>query len=241
MSLPHRRRSRTRGPAKLAPVPDRDTEWLDQLRTDPADGATWPPDQSAVIFEGASDIGLMPEGVVAIKETGRDTQPLAKLRAQSPPAFGHQGYAPDATGPMAVIPLPPAIGDALARDEEWAPRFAALPCGHCGAPPPVQAGDVLDRARAIGHSNWRAFQDGWKHDTDLILTCPKCQEDDAWKARQGQLAVPGGPRHAAVLAVDVMLTSNSYPDVRTLFDAAERRNRKRFGFIRRGRHAGGAR
>ena len=85
MTLPFRRRSRPRGAARLAPVPGRDTEQLGQLTTGPADGTTWPAPPSAVIFEGANDIGLMPPGVVAIKDWGRDTQPLAWGRTEQEP------------------------------------------------------------------------------------------------------------------------------------------------------------
>jgi hypothetical protein len=100
-----------------------------------------------------------------------------------------------------------------------------VPCGHCGTPPPVPDG-IDERTRILGHVNWLARQAGWKYDTDLILTCPPCQQDEAWKARQGQLEVrwPDGGicmRHddgtgdrcdcpSAVLATDVMLTSHDY-------------------------------
>lgn len=243
MSLQSRRSGRPRGQAGLAPVGDIPGEPItDANAALPGwDGITWPqPD-----FTGASTIGLMTQDAspVAIKETGKDTQPLAMLRAQHPPAFGHEGYAPDATGPMAVLPMPPAIGDALARDPSWGARMASQPCGHCGGQMPVQASDVLERARALGHANWRAKRAGWKHDTDLILTCPACQDDPGWKARQGQVEVHGGPRRAAALAVDVMLARNDYADITGLADAAERRNARRFDGIWhriRANRAGGA-
>ena len=86
MSFQKRRSSRKgRGRARLALTPDEEAaagHWLDTITTDPADGTTVPaPAQSAVIFDGASDIGVMPPGVVAVKETGRDTHPLAWKRA----------------------------------------------------------------------------------------------------------------------------------------------------------------
>jgi hypothetical protein len=125
----------------------------------------------------------------------------------------------------AIGRLAPAIGDALTHDETWGPKLAPLPCGHCGTPPPVPDG-ILDRTRIIGHVNWLAAQAGWRFDTDLIWTCPPCQQGAAWKARQGQLEVrwPDGGicmRHddgtgdrcdcpGTVLAVDVMLTSHDY-------------------------------
>jgi hypothetical protein len=128
---------------------------------------------------------------------------------------------------MPAIGRPPvSIGDALTHDDQWGPKLAPVPCGHCGAPPPVPDG-ILDRTRIIGHVNWLARQAGWKYDVDLILTCPPCQQDKAWKARQGQLEVrwpddgycyrhdAGDPDAdcacpATVLAVDVMLTSHDY-------------------------------
>lgn len=83
MNLPFRRSSRHgRGRARLTPVPDRDTEALGQLTTGPADGTTWTLPPGVIRFEGRSDIGLMPPGVVAIKDWGRDTQPLAWLNNQ---------------------------------------------------------------------------------------------------------------------------------------------------------------
>jgi hypothetical protein len=228
--------------------------------------ADW--DATTIEFTGASGAGLpgpatevigraeysgttvewhsgLPDGVtpVAIKQHGRDTQPIAQLRAEpryQPPDTVPAGYAAT-TGPIPALGRPAvSIGDALTRDETWGPKLAPLPCGHCGAPPPVPAG-ILERTRIIGHVNWLAARAGWRFDTDLIRTCPACQQDDAWKARQGQLELrldgppdakvpPSGTcdRHdappwadvdpdecrctcpGAVLAVDVMLASEDH-------------------------------
>lgn len=190
-------------------------------------------DATAIEFTGASGTGLPdPDGaqIAAIRDAGYrawDTRPPA-------------GYTAT-TGPMPTLDRPAVtIGDALTRDNQWGPKLAPLPCGHCGAPPPVPAG-ILERTRIIGHVNWLALQDGWKFDYDLTWTCPPCQQGDAWKARQGQLEVrldgppdakvpPAGTcdRHdlgpdlgvpvngyrctcpGAVLAVDVMLASEDH-------------------------------
>jgi hypothetical protein len=158
------------------------------------------------------------------------TQPLDRLRAQpryqpqQPPPAGYSAT----TGPMPALSRPAvSIGDALAHDDEWGPKLAPRPCGHCGTPPEIPAG-ILDRTRIIGHVNWLAGQAGWKYDVDIILTCPPCQQDDRWKARQGQLEVQGPDsgwycyRHdandpdadcacpGAVLTVDVMLASEDH-------------------------------
>ena len=218
MNLPRRRRSRPRGQARLAltgdfPVTDQDiTEALPR--------ADW--DGRTYEFTGASDIGTMPAPVP-------DTEPITRLRAQPryqptepPPA----GYA-DTTGPMPALGRPAvSIGDALTHDAQWGPKLAPLPCGHCGTYPAIPDG-ILDRTRIIGHVNWLARQAGWAYDADLTLTCPDCQQDDEWKARQGQVEVrwPAGSccyRHdvnnpdadctcpGAVLAVDVMLASEDH-------------------------------
>ena len=227
MNLPFRRRSRPRGAARLAltgDIPDTGesvTEILERVRPADYDGTT-------VIFGGASDAGLA-DGDVYPHEPYPDpaprTEPAARLRARPPQQPPPAGYSAT-TGPMPAIGrLAPAIGDALTRDETWGPKLAPLPCGHCGTPPPVPDG-ILERTRIIGHVNWLAAQAGWKYDVDLILTCPPCQQDAAWKARQGQLEVrwPDGGicmRHddgtgdrcdcpGTVLAVDVMLTSHDY-------------------------------
>lgn len=170
-------------------------------------------------FTGASAPGQPP---------GHDTAPDSFPMLRARPAR----YATEATGPQPALTLPPAIGDALTRDETWGPKLAPLPCGHCGAHPDIPAG-ILARARILGHVNWLAFQAGWAYDTDLILTCPPCQQGEAWKARQGQLELHRHdefcPRHdagfaagarpdgatpctcpGAVITVDVMLASEDY-------------------------------
>ena len=94
MSLDKRRYKRPRGRQRQALTPDEEAaagHWLDTITTDPADGTTVPaPSQSAVIFDGTSDIGVMPPGVIAVKQRGRDTHPLAWNRAplaiEPPPA-----------------------------------------------------------------------------------------------------------------------------------------------------------
>jgi rubredoxin len=236
MKLPRRRSSRPRGRARLAPVgdfPDTGesvTDILERARPASYDGTT-------ITFGGASNAGLPDTAPLAHHlaalpgyEDADIPEPVARLRAepryrppqQPPPA----GYAAT-TGPMPAIGRPAvSIGDALTHDDHWGPMLAPLPCGHCGTPPPVPGG-ILDRTRIIGHVNWLAAQAGWKHDVDIIWTCPDCQQDKAWKARQGQLEVrwPDGGycyRHdagdpdadctcpATVIAADVMLTSRDY-------------------------------
>jgi len=189
------------------------TEPVPQLRTADYDATT-------VIFTGASDVGL--------PDTGPRAEPVATLRAEpryQPPEPA--GYAAT-TGPIPALGRPAvSIGDALTRDETWGPKLTPLPCGHCGTPPRVPDG-ILERTRIIGHVNWLAIRAGWRFDTDFIWTCPQCQQDDAWKARQGQLEVYGRgmiitcKRHdwgnpdadcvcpGAVLAVDVMLASEDH-------------------------------
>lgn len=186
-------------------------------------------DATTIEFTGASGTGL-PD----------DTQPAAAgpppfgwwLRAQpayQPPVPA--GYAAT-TGPIPALGRPAvSIGDALTRDDHWGPKLAPLPCGHCGTPPPVPGG-ILERTRIVGHVNRLAWNAGWKYDVDLIWTCPACQQDDAWRARQGQLELHrfGEPcdRHdappwadvdpdecrctcpGAVVAVDVMMASEDY-------------------------------
>ena len=182
--------------------PEPSTEPIPHLRTAAYDATT-------ITFAGISAPGL----------------PDADIAAARAPA----GYAA-ATGPMRAPGRPAvSIGDALTRDDTWGPKLAPLPCGHCGTPPRVPDG-ILERTRIIGHVNWLAFEAGWKFDVDLIWTCPDCQDGEAWKARQGQLAHPAAAcdRHSlaawpdvpvdecrctcpgAVLAVDVMLASNDY-------------------------------
>jgi hypothetical protein len=237
MNLPRRRRSRPRGAARLALTGDFPetgesvTEILERARPADYDGTT-------VIFEGASDAGLMDHDVYLHEpypDPAPPAEPAARLRAQpryqpqQPPPAGYSAT----TGPMPAIGrLAPAIGDALTHDERWGPMLAPLPCGHCGTPPPVPDG-ILERTRIIGHVNWLAARDGWKFDYDMTWTCPPCQQDETWRARQGQLEVRWPDdgccdRHdlistatfpdddyrctcpSAVLATDVMLTSHDY-------------------------------
>ena len=193
------------------------TEPVPQLRTADYDATT-------VIFTGASDAGM--------PDTDPRTEPVATLRAEpryQPPEPA--GYAAT-TGPIPALGRPAvSIGDALTRDETWGPKLTPLPCGYCGTPPDVPYG-ILERTRIIGHVNWLAVRAGWRFDTDFIWTCPQCQQDDAWKARQGQLELHrfGAPcdRHdappwadvdpdecrctcpGAVVAVDVMLASEDH-------------------------------
>jgi hypothetical protein len=199
---------RARREARRRPEPR--TEPIPRLRTAAYDATT-------IEFTGASDIGTMPAAAEYI-EMGPGEQPLAL-----PPAA--PGYAAT-TGPMRALGRPAvSIGDALARDDHWGRKLIPLPCGHCGTPPRVPDG-ILERTRIIGHVNWLALRDGWKFDTDLIWTCPQCQQGDAWKARQGQMEVHRYDeiclRHdandpdadctcpGAVLAVDVMLASEDH-------------------------------
>jgi hypothetical protein len=185
MSLPRRRRGRPAGRTRLALTGD--FPGTDQDITEALPRADW--DGRTYQWGGASSIGIMP--APAPVAAAPDTAPPARLRAEpryQPPDPAPAGYA-DTTGPMPAIGRPAvSIGDALTRDETWGPKLAPLPCGHCGTPPPVPDG-ILDRTRIIGHVNWLAGQAGWKFDTDLIFTCPPCQQDDAWKARQGQMEV----------------------------------------------------
>jgi hypothetical protein len=201
-------------------------------RTGPVQGLrTASYDATTVIFTGASDAG-QPDTMPARIDPEPRTEPVARLRAEpryQPPAPA--GYAAT-TGPMRAIGRPAvSIGDALTRDETWGPKITPLPCGHCGAPPPVPAG-ILERTRIIGHVNWLARRDGWAYDYDLTWTCPDCQQDKAWKARQGQMELHRGDepcdRHdappwadvdpdecrctcpGAVVAVDVMLASEDH-------------------------------
>jgi hypothetical protein len=202
-------------------------------RTEPITGLrTAGYDATTVIFTGASDAGLADHDVYPPEpdpDPAPRAEPAPRLRAQpryqppqQPPPAGYSAT----TGPMPALDRPAvSIGDALAHDATWGPKLAPVPCGHCGTPPPVPDG-IDERTRILGHVNWLARQAGWKYDTDLILTCPPCQQDEAWKARQGQLEVrwPDGGicmRHddgtgdrcdcpSAVLATDVMLTSHDY-------------------------------
>ena len=230
MTLPFRRHSRPRGPARLALAGDfpGDGRDITEVIGRPAD---W--DGTTIEFAGASGAGL-PGGIAYDAATSHGTSPLARLRAgprYGPPEPAPAGYAAT-TGPLPVIGRPAvSIGDALTHDDAFGPKLAPLPCGHCGTPPSVPA-RILDRTRIIGHVNWLAARDGWKFDTDLIWTCPACQAGDEWKARQGQLELhrfdEPCDRHdapawedvdpdecrctcpAAVLAVDVMLRSHDY-------------------------------
>jgi hypothetical protein len=194
------------------------TEPVPQLRTASYDATT-------IEFTGASDVGL--------PDPDPRTEPVTRLRAEPryrPPVPA--GYAA-ATGPMRAIGRPAvSIGDALTHDDRFGPMLAPLPCGHCGTAPPVPDG-ILERTRIIGHVNWLAVQDGWRFDYDWIWTCPACQQDDAWKGRQGALELhrfdercdrhdapapwPGYPLDGyrctcpgAVVAVDVMLASEDH-------------------------------
>jgi hypothetical protein len=197
----------------------RRAEPVPQLRTADYDATT-------VIFTGASGTGL--------PDPGPRTEPIGPLRAEpryQPPEPAPAGYAAT-TGPMRAIGRPAiSIGDALTRDDEWGPKLAPLPCGHCGTPPPVPDG-ILERTRIIGHVNWLAIRAGWAFDCDLTWTCPDCQQGEAWKARQGQLELHrfgrACDRHdqismadfpeddyrctcpGAVVAVDVMLASEDH-------------------------------
>jgi hypothetical protein len=191
-----RRRRRDREPR---------TEPLPQLRTAGYDATT-------ITFAGASDIGL-PDGAYpphrcprcqkgnhcqaatvncdcpctgAALLSAADVTAADVTAAQAPPRAA--GYAAT-TGPMRALGRAAvSIGDALTRDDHWGPKLTPLPCGHCGTPPYVPA-DILERANIIGHVNWLALRAGWIVDNDWIWTCPACQQTDAWKARQGQVAL----------------------------------------------------
>jgi hypothetical protein len=103
------------------------------------------------------------------------TEPIPRLRTA----------AYDAGGRPAIL-----IGDTLARDPEWAPRFAILPCGHCGAGfDGARPADLLHLANPLTTVKARAWEAGWRLDVDQTLTCPPCQQDRGWKARQGPLAI----------------------------------------------------
>ena len=184
MTLPFRRHSRPRGPARLALAGD--FPGTGEPATGPLQRDGW--DGTTIEFAGTSGAGL-PGGIAYDAATSHGTSPLARLRARAryqPPEPAPAGYA-DTTGPLPVIGRPAvSIGDALTHDDACGPKLAPLPCGHCGTPPSVPA-RILDRTRIIGHVNWLAARDGWKFDTDLIWTCPACQAGDEWKARQGQL------------------------------------------------------
>jgi hypothetical protein len=102
MKLPRRRGSRpfNGNPADHAPT----EQWFSQLRTGPADGTTYE-------WHGGS---VIPPGVKAVKQTGRDTHPFA-FRGQ--PAYG----------PPAALPPPPPTRPALAITAAAAtPAEAAL-------------------------------------------------------------------------------------------------------------------
>jgi hypothetical protein len=156
---------RARRDARRKPEPR--TEPLPALRTAVYDGMTEVPgrpagyDATVITFGGMSAPGL----------------PDADITAAQAPAQ----YAPD--GRPAV-----SIGDALTHDDHWGPKLIPLPCGHCRTPTPVPA-DILERTNIIGHVNWLALRAGWIVDNDWIWTCPACQQDKEWKARQGQLAM----------------------------------------------------
>lgn len=125
------------------------------------------------------------------------------------------------------------IGDALALEPGWAEKFAILPCGHCGTEfDGVRPADLLHLWNPLMTVKARAWEDGWRLDYDHTLTCPDCQQTKEWQARQGQMELHrfgepcdrhdlppsrGIPRDsyrctcpAAVVAVDVMLTSEDY-------------------------------
>jgi hypothetical protein len=204
------------------------TETMAAIQADEWDGATF-------TFDGAS-AGTMPPAEArreaglqqAVTLTDPDTRPLGMLRAQPPyPAAAPPGYAAAATGPLPAIGRErPAIGDALALDEQWGPKLTNLPCGHCGATLDADRAVTFERTRVIGYLNWLARQDGWVYDADLIWTCTACQQHEGWKARQGPLEVhrdvtcqrnhlaasPQGDCTCpgAVLAVDVMLASEDH-------------------------------
>jgi hypothetical protein len=187
VTSPRFRRKRPRfngSPSDHAPT----EQWLSQLRTGEADGATWPAEPGHVTFGGVSDIGVM---AIAIGPAGPaplaiGPAPLAGYRPE-PASFP---ALPAAAGPEAE-PLPDWERDLL--DEEA--RQMALPVL---APVPVTEraviGDELrlpviwcEMPRCI---NWdhdpdslgecdtreRAIARGWRTDALGRLACPECQQ-----------------------------------------------------------------
>jgi hypothetical protein len=191
---------------------ERRTEPLPALHTAGWDGTTEVLGQPGIAVYDATTIKF-----TGISGTGLPDADVTAVQAPAPPRALPAGRER------------PVIGDALALDPHWGPKLAMLPCGHCGDEGTPAAG-VLERTYVIGYLNRLAWDAGWTFDTDLIWTCPQCQQGDAWKARQGVLELHrfdelcdrhsglGGDRwpHArctcpgAVLAVDVMLASEDY-------------------------------
>jgi hypothetical protein len=94
MKLPRRLRGRPHGTPRLRSVNDTQAaedarQWLSQIQTGPADGATWhqPAGAQTVVFGGASDIGVMP---APAGQPGADTEPITRAR------------------PAAILPMPQA-------------------------------------------------------------------------------------------------------------------------------------
>ena len=187
-----RRRRRERRLALADDFPDTGetvTEILDRARPPDCDGTT-------IEWGGASSAGLPDDAItaiysiaaVAVKERGRDTQPLARLRArgQQPTAFPvlpPAGYGLPALPParpqpepdpgpeppvLAAVPVtePARIGDELRLPVIWCEAAACITWRH----DPEALGEADARQRAIAA--------GWRADAFGRLTCPACQQRD---------------------------------------------------------------
>ena len=168
MTFPFSRRRRERQLALAGDFPDTGetvTEIIERVRP-----ASY--DARAYTWQGASGTGL-PDGVVAIKRYGEDTEPLARLRArgQQPASFPalpptQPGAAPAQVLPPVEITEPAVIGDELRLPVIWCemPRCISW---HLD---PESAGERDARDRAIAG--------GWQRDAFGRLTCPQCQQRD---------------------------------------------------------------
>src|SRR5262249_32973720 len=97
---------------------------------------------------------------IAIKMHGRDTEPLARLRAlPAPPPQQHV---------LAPVPVtePAVIGDELRLPQMWC---EVTPCINWHRDP---------QATGERDARDRAITDGWRYDAFGRFTCPECQQRD---------------------------------------------------------------
>jgi hypothetical protein len=163
---PRRRRPFNGSPADTA----RTEQWLSQLRTDPADGATWTAEPGHMTFDGANDIGVMAIAIGPGPEPlAIGPAPLAGYRPQ-PAAFPALPPAPE-PGPAPILAAVPVTEPAVIGD------YLRLPVMWCEMPPcisfhrdPASLGERDARGRAIA--------DGWRYDALGRFACPGCQQAD---------------------------------------------------------------
>lgn len=174
------------------------TEVLERVRPAGYDARTY-------TWQGASGTGL-PDGVVAVKRYGEDTEPLARLRARGQHAGDAAGRALRQGTAIELPPPPPPpeperakIGDELRLPLMWCDMPSCIQRHEA----PAALGEADARARAIDA--------GWRIDALGRMACPRCQQadpgyrpagqvvhwhPDAHRARGHIMTTPGGNRGA---------------------------------------------